>query len=1374
MDIFEDISATLAVTSFDPNDSRATAAQVDAGQYDIQGNGEDWYRFDAPAGNMAFAITATEAPLNLSLELYNAADNPVFARPSPTATESFEFFNTADQTYFLRVATAQFAGTTPPPDLVMTYTMTIDLADDSVSDGNDTRATAQTLTEGRHVISGSAVDWFRLQSTAGQISVTLDTATDAIPQNLNAVLYNAAGQVVGANNNPTGDESFTATVPSDGDYFLKLFWAGAADTTSSGIKLNYTLDIDLPDVVVSDGNDTFATAAPLTEGRHVVSGTAVDWYRVESLSGRIDVALTTAAGAQRENLNVVLYAADGTTVLGSNTNPTGNESFSTIVPTDGSYYLKVFWAGAPDTTSSGIQLEYTLDLTLPDLTVPGPNDPGRTLGTAAIIPANGTHSFVGTGLDWFRIDTGPGRFTINMTDTGDGVANAVEEVNMNLYDSSGTLLQANRVEGGTETVSFLSQLGGTYYIQMFSPRYEAGTPNGLTLNYDLEVDIPRNTWARALDFGPVRNSSVAAFDIDNDGKDEIFVGTNKTLDAQGNEIRPGGLIVLEDDGTVKWTQTFAATLGVDRLTGKTYNTTSVTTQPVFSDLNGDGTMEILVGVGAGVSEEFKTPGQPGDMGGLYALDANGNILWFFQTKDVFGSALDQPNDGPDGRTEGVYGTPRVFDIDADGKREVIFTSWDHRLYVLDAKTGLAESEFDLHDTASTTPNIADVDGDGLYEIVVASDITSNPRAGIATQGGILQVLTNYAQPIVQGWTDNISGAVGASADFRGKFVEQALWSSPKIADLDRDGSPEIIHGTSNFFTDGRGQFIKIWNADGTERATLNTIGETRAAPLLADLDGNGTLEIIATTVAGYVYGWNADGTELFSTRVAPFIDPELGIITTEAQPSIRQAIAVDLDNADNDLEILVSIGSQTIILDSDGTQITSTTRENSNNIFQVYAGSPLAKDIDGDGKLDLISGGTTANADQAIIYRWENPLDAGPGAYRTAEYQSSQSLHEIQNFVERFYATILGRTADPYGGNFWTDALHTGVRSGADVATGFIGSKEFQDRNTTDAQYVNTLYAAFFGRPADAGGFNAWITKLDGGMERDQVLLGFTGSQEFTNLTNRFGIRAENSFGASNDAALILGDANDSNVLRGGAGSNVLNDKGGDITAPGNRANIDNSGAVFRLYGATLGRGPDTGGFTAWLNGLNAGTLQLEQVSGAFVNSPEFQRTYGALGDAAFINLLYQNVLGRDADAGGLAGWQTALDNGRSRAQVVLGFSQSVEYQNNTTPGLDNFMTNSRIEWRDVLEGRGGNDVMNGGIGSDIFIFRATETGNDVIHGFEPWDQLQLSGFGYNSKADAIARMSQQGANVVFSHAGQTINFTNTMLKDMNRVTFNI
>ena len=67
----------------------------------------------------------------------------------------------------------------------------------------------------------------------------------------------------------------------------------------------------------------------------------------------------------------------------------------------------------------------------------------------------------------------------------------------------------------------------------------------------------------------------------------------------------------------------------------------------------------------------------------------------------------------------------------------------------------------------------------------------------------------------------------------------------------------------------------------------------------------------------------------------------------------------------------------------------------------------------------------------------------------------------------------------------------------------------------------------------------------------------------------------------------------------------------------------------------------------------------LNQVAAGFVASAEFAGRYGAgSSDADFVNTLYQNVLHRAGDAGGVQNWISALAGGASRADVLTGFSE--------------------------------------------------------------------------------------------------------------------
>ena len=65
-----------------------------------------------------------------------------------------------------------------------------------------------------------------------------------------------------------------------------------------------------------------------------------------------------------------------------------------------------------------------------------------------------------------------------------------------------------------------------------------------------------------------------------------------------------------------------------------------------------------------------------------------------------------------------------------------------------------------------------------------------------------------------------------------------------------------------------------------------------------------------------------------------------------------------------------------------------------------------------------------------------------------------------------------------------------------------------------------------------------------------------------------------------------------------------------------------------------------------------------------FLDSPESVRTYGALTDTAFVNVMYANVLHRAPDQDGLKFYLDGFGSGAfTRAEVLQGFSESPENQ---------------------------------------------------------------------------------------------------------------
>ncbi len=104
---------------------------------------------------------------------------------------------------------------------------------------------------------------------------------------------------------------------------------------------------------------------------------------------------------------------------------------------------------------------------------------------------------------------------------------------------------------------------------------------------------------------------------------------------------------------------------------------------------------------------------------------------------------------------------------------------------------------------------------------------------------------------------------------------------------------------------------------------------------------------------------------------------------------------------------------------------------------------------------------------------------------------------------------------------------------------------------------------------------------------------------------------------------------------------------------------------IRRLYLAYFDRQPDAAGFSAWKVARAKGA-SLDAVSAEFAVSTEFQNTYGALDDPAFVDLVYNNVLGRDPDAAGRQFWIDQLQAGASRGAVMTGFSEGLEFRNQT------------------------------------------------------------------------------------------------------------
>ena len=131
---------------------------------------------------------------------------------------------------------------------------------------------------------------------------------------------------------------------------------------------------------------------------------------------------------------------------------------------------------------------------------------------------------------------------------------------------------------------------------------------------------------------------------------------------------------------------------------------------------------------------------------------------------------------------------------------------------------------------------------------------------------------------------------------------------------------------------------------------------------------------------------------------------------------------------------------------------------------------------------------------------------------------------------------------------------------------------------------------------------------------------------------------------------------------------------------------------VVRLYQSAFNRIPDgsippslTGGYqvnTAAIDSFAGGKISELQLAADFVAEQEFINHYGNLagqtttsdpsGMAIFIQALYLNDLGRTGSAAEVNAW---LATGDSAAQVLIGFSDSTEFQNKVNPTVAALLT---------------------------------------------------------------------------------------------------
>jgi hypothetical protein len=114
------------------------------------------------------------------------------------------------------------------------------------------------------------------------------------------------------------------------------------------------------------------------------------------------------------------------------------------------------------------------------------------------------------------------------------------------------------------------------------------------------------------------------------------------------------------------------------------------------------------------------------------------------------------------------------------------------------------------------------------------------------------------------------------------------------------------------------------------------------------------------------------------------------------------------------------------------------------------------------------------------------------------------------------------------------------------------------------------------------------------------------------------------------------------------------------------RLDTEISDSVVRLYCGLFDRDPDAFEVEYWVGRYRNG-LPLVTIAEAFTHSHEFVQRFGVVSDAGLVHLLYQDVLGREANAETVSKLTAALASGdEHRGQTVVRFTESGEFVRST------------------------------------------------------------------------------------------------------------